>query len=83
VSHIQADRLCFTENQGQCGYMVLFKAETNGAVFYLCRDEVGYLFVRNTDELLEDDFSSEDDSFEFGGKSYHPHYKQEALLVKA
>lgn len=45
--------LAFTENQGQFGEKTLFKANAAGATFYFCKDEVAYLFVRNTDELVK------------------------------
>ena len=50
--------LAFAENQGQWNHKVLFRAEANGATFFFCNDEVAYLFVRDTDELLDDAASS-------------------------
>ncbi len=54
MKNLSAMPLAFTENQGQFGEGTLFKANSFGATFYFCADETAYLFVRNTDELLDD-----------------------------
>ena len=70
--------LAFTENRGQFDNRVVFKAEVNGAAFYFCKDEVAYLFVRSTGELIKDDIGFPDglpDDFPL------TKYEQEALLI--
>ncbi|MCP4580950.1 MAG: hypothetical protein GY839_04990 [candidate division Zixibacteria bacterium] len=71
--------LSFTENLGQCDSEIAYKAKTGGATFYFCRNEVAYLFVRNTDELLDDKTLNTD----IGDRSDKPQYKQESMMVKA
>ncbi|UCC80033.1 MAG: SBBP repeat-containing protein [Candidatus Zixiibacteriota bacterium] len=71
----------FTENLGQWGEKTLFKTETVGASFYFCKDEVAYLFVRKTDELMDED-SSIRKMMGMDDKFYRPPYKKEAVLVK-
>jgi len=80
MTNLSSMPLTFTENQGQFGEMTLFMANVGGATFYFCKDEVAYLFVRDTDELLEDDFGSVPD---IPGKINMPRYKKESLLIKA
>jgi len=41
--------LSFVQNQGQFEPEVLFRAQAGGAAFYFCKDEIGYLFLSNTD----------------------------------
>ena len=55
MTNMSSMPLAFTQNQGQFGDKTLFKANAGGATFYFCNDEVAYLFVRDTDELLEDE----------------------------
>jgi hypothetical protein len=84
MTNLSAGSLAFTENRGQWGEKTLFKAESGGATFYFCQDEVAYLFVRDTDELLEDDLGEEDFSpvpEETGMPGQR--YKRESLLIKA
>jgi YHS domain-containing protein len=45
----------FIENHGQFSGKALFKANFGGATFYFCRNEVAYLFVKDSKELLQDD----------------------------
>jgi len=72
--------LPFTENRGQWGEKTLFKAEAGGATFYFCRDEVAYMFVRNTGEIEESPYP---EMREITDKLYAPRHKKEALLIKA
>ena len=81
--NINARPLCFTENDGQFGEKTLYKAEAGGAAFYFCQDEVAYLFVRNTNELLDDIRNDETDARGLPDKFNQPRFKQEAMLVKA
>ena len=46
-----SDRLSFLKNDGQFGEKTLFKTESGGASFFFCKDEVAYLFARNTGQL--------------------------------
>ena len=82
-NNLKSQLLTFTENRAQWGDKTLFKAESGGAVFYFCRDEVAYLFTRDTDQLLNDDHLPLDDLSDFPSKFNHPRYKKEALLIKA
>jgi len=75
--------LAFTENRGQWGEKTLFKAEAGGATFYFCKDEVAYLFVRDTDELDESSTLRRQESLPDASPLDRPRYKKEALLIKA
>jgi hypothetical protein len=82
TTSLSAMPLVFTENRGQFGSKTLFKSDIGGATFYFCRDEVAYLFVRDSKEKIQD--NSNDSSIM--GKdidSAIPRYKQEGILVKA
>jgi hypothetical protein len=78
-SNLSAMPLSFTENRGQFGNKAMFKAEAGGATFYFCRDEVAYLFTRNTDQLEESLIPGSPGP---ENKFNHPRYKQEATLIK-
>ena len=80
MTNLASMPLAFTENQGQFGEKTLFKADAGGATFYFCKDEVAYLFVRDTNELLEDRHLSMTD---MPDKFDRPRYKKESLLIKA
>ncbi len=75
--------LAFSENRGQWGERTLFKANAGGATFYFCADEVAYLFVRDTDELLEDDSFRHPESQGMPDEIRRPRYKKESMLIKA
>ncbi|GEM_PF-1595686 len=75
--------LVFMENRGQFGDKAFFKAEAGGASFYFCKDEVTYLFVRDTDELVEEDFIPFAEMVSLPDEYLHPRYKKEVLLIKA
>ncbi len=80
LSNLSSMPLAFTENQGQFGEGTLFKANSFGASFYFCPDEAAYLFVRNTDELIENDLDSRQG---MADKFDRPRYKKESMLIKA
>jgi len=80
MSNLASQSMAFTENRGQWGDKTLFKAEAGGATFYFCRDEVAYLFIRDTDELEEPPYP---EIIEMPDKFDRPCYKKEALLIKA
>jgi len=82
LSNMSLIPLAFAENLGQFGDRALFKAETGGATFYFCKDEVVYLFVRNTNDLIEDDSRSIHKILEMSDELKKPHYKKETLTVK-
>ncbi len=71
--------LSFAENVGQFGEKTLFKAQTGGATFFFCKDEVAYLFVRNTNEpdKISEEFSSVPLRFR------NQRFKKESMLIKA
>ncbi|MEE9554856.1 MAG: hypothetical protein V3W18_11210, partial [candidate division Zixibacteria bacterium] len=75
--------LAFTENRGQFGDKTLFKANAGGATFYFCPDEVAYLFIRDTDELLEDEVFGRPEIPGMPGEMNRPRYKRESMLIKA
>jgi hypothetical protein len=75
-----AQPLTFVPNMGQWDSRVVYRTEANGAVFYFCRDEVDYMFVRNTDQLEESpetQLGIETDNLD------RAIYKKEAILIKA
>ena len=77
-----SSQLSFLQNAGQFGDKTLFKTESGGASFFFCKDEVAYLFSRNTDQLEENNpdpvnFLSHRMGFD------KPKYKRECLLIKA
>jgi hypothetical protein len=80
LNNLSNQALSFTENRGQWGDKTLFKAEDGGATFYFCRDEVAYLFVRDTDELEKSDFPEVHD---IPDKFDKPRYKKESMVIKA
>ena len=87
ATNLSAQPLAFTENRGQWGNKTLFKADAGGATFYFCRDEVAYLFVRDTDELEESPIDPlwaghgmPDDMLPGFDR---PRYKKEALIIRA
>jgi len=83
ITNLPSMPLVFTENQGQWGEKTLFKAEAGGATFYFCGNEVAYLFVRDSDELLEDELTLGRDITGIEDKFSKHRFKQEALLIKA
>jgi len=83
MTNMSAMPMAFTENLGQWGEKTLFRAEASGATFYFCKDEVAYLFVRDTDELLEDDHFPGQDMPGLDDRFSRPRYKKESLLIKA
>jgi len=83
MNTMKSQPLCFTENRGQWGDKTLFKAEANGATFYFCKDEVAYLFTRNTDEIDLDAKDPRENKPGFPAERKKIVYKKEALLIKA
>jgi hypothetical protein len=82
TTSLSAMPLVFTENKGQFGSKTLYKSEIGGATFYFCRDEVAYLFVRDSKEKIQDNSNNSS----IMGKDINsaiPRYKQEGILVKA
>ena len=78
---IYADQpLAFAENRGQWDERALFRAEAGGAIFFFCRNEVSYLFIRNSTEPEDRSLA---EIGETPGKSERPYHKREALLVRA
>ncbi|MCX6827698.1 MAG: SBBP repeat-containing protein [candidate division Zixibacteria bacterium] len=75
--------LAFTENRGQWGEKTLFKAEAGGAAFYFCKDEVAYLFTRNTNEIDQCAMDHRENMPGFPDEMRKPIYKKDALLIKA
>ncbi|MCP4631853.1 MAG: T9SS type A sorting domain-containing protein [candidate division Zixibacteria bacterium] len=87
LSSLTSMPMVFTENQGQWGDKTLFKAEARGVTFYFCKDEVAYLFMRNTDVLIEGGMAQLECG-EGGGLSHdfqneQSRYKKEAILIHA
>ncbi|MCP4584187.1 MAG: T9SS type A sorting domain-containing protein [candidate division Zixibacteria bacterium] len=84
TSNLSSLPLTFTENRGQWSDKTLFKTDAGGAAFYFCKDEVAYMFVRNTDELLEDSqLRRRQESHPDALLIDRPRYKKEVLLIKA
>ena len=97
MTNMSSMPLAFTENRGQWGEKPLFRAEAGGATFYFCKDEVAYLFVRDTNELEELPYDAvarhaepeamprgwRQESFPDAQSFEGPLYKKEALLIKA
>jgi len=76
--------LAFTENHGQWGEKTLFKAEAGGAIFYFCKDEAVYLFMRNTDELEDIPMETRHPvSDDLNDELNRLRYKKEAMLIRA
>lgn len=75
--------LSFVENRGQFGDETLFKAEAGGVTFLLSKDEVVYVFVRDTGELVEEDIIPFSNMVDLHDKLYQPRHKKEILLIKA
>jgi len=75
--------ISFTENHGQWGDKTLFKAEAGGATFYFCKDEVAYIFTRDTDELEESPLPKRAVMPGMPDKSDKPRYKKEIMLIRA
>ncbi len=78
---ISQGSIYFTENLGQFGEKTLFRGELGNVILYLCRDEAAYLFVRDTDELMEDDSHYGHD--DMNGIAERPRYKKEGMLLRA
>jgi len=74
--------LSFTENRGQFGGKTLFRAETKSAKLYFCHDEIACLLIRQTDELIENNFNTAGEEEDISGKSNRPIYKNEGILFK-
>ncbi len=74
--------LAFTENRGQFGDKPLFKAEAGGVSFYFCPDEAIYVFVRDTDELIEDNGTLMGLLSDMPDEFVRQRYKKETLLIK-
>jgi hypothetical protein len=72
--------LAFTENRGQWDERALFRVEIGGVAFFFCRNEVSYLFVRNTRESGNPPLARE---AEMPGGSEKPLHEKEAILIKA
>lgn len=83
LSSLSSMPLGFTENRGQFAEGVLFKAEAGGVSFYFYEDEVAYLFIRDTDELIEEEYPEFVEMRDMSEGFSVPKYKKEALLVKA
>ena len=87
ITNLSSKPLSFAENRGQWDQKVLFRAEAGGATFFFCNDEVTYLFVRDSDEVLEDAADQAGArhamSDAMPSKFDRPLYKKEALLIKA
>jgi hypothetical protein len=83
LTNLSSMPIAFTENRGQWGEKTLFKAEARGATFYFCRDEVAYLFVRDTNELLEEEFFPGNAPRGLDDRYSRSHFKKEAMLIKA
>jgi hypothetical protein len=84
MSKLALQPLCFTENCGQWDEKILFKAETGGATFWYCRDEVVFQFTRDTDKPTEDTIlhgsgkpTGMPDIFN------NPRYKKESMVFRA
>jgi hypothetical protein len=85
MTNLSSMPLAFTENRGQWDEKVLYRAEAGGATFYFCHDEVVYFFVRDTDELEEEQLSwtRRKESLPDAPPFERPRYKKEAMLIKA
>lgn len=72
--------LSFVENRGQFEPEVLFRAQAGGATFYLCRDQVVYLFLENTEESLHPASALSPERGVFADRSGKPGQKKGALI---
>jgi hypothetical protein len=83
MTNLMSIPLAFTENHGQFGGKTLFKTEVKGATFYFFRDEVAYMFVKDSGKLVQGEIRIWPD---FGGISEEidgSPFKKEAILIKA
>jgi len=80
MEDLASQPLAFTENRGQWDEKALFKAEAGGADFWLCRDEVVYQFIRNTDQLEEPPYP---EIREIQSKFDRPRFKKEQMVIRA
>jgi YHS domain-containing protein len=83
MSNLLSMPLAFTENRGQFGEKTMFKANAGGATFYFCKDEVAYLFVRDTDELIRDEIRIRSEFEGISDEKGGPRHQKEAMLIKA
>jgi hypothetical protein len=84
MTNLSAMPLSFTENRGQWDEKALFKAEAGGATFFFCKDEVAYVFARNTNELIDDGIPQRHDMPKgIPDKFNHPRYKKESMVLYA
>lgn len=74
--------LAFTENRGQFGDRTLYKAQTGGAAFYFCHNEAVYLFVRDTDIPIEENYEPYPSRRNSVHRFRRPAYKQERSMVR-
>ena len=75
LSNLSSMPLSFTENRGQWDERALFRAEAGGAAFLFCKDEVVYLFTRDTEELLDEGLPHAPHRPGMPDKFNHPRYK--------
>jgi hypothetical protein len=80
IDKLESQPVCFTKNMGQLGDKTLFKAEAGGAAIYFCRDEVAYLFSRNTDKVEE---VSPAKIAGLSNNLDNVRYNKESILIKA
>jgi hypothetical protein len=79
-TNLAAGSLVFTNNQGQFGDETLFKTSTGEVTFFFCRNEVVYMFARDTDEPIEENSHS---MLDMPMDIDRPQYKKESLSIKA
>jgi len=84
LANLASMPLAFTENRGQWDQRALFRAQAGGATFFFCKDEVAYLFSRDTDELIEAGMPHSHDMLKgMPDKFNHPRYKKESMVLRA
>jgi hypothetical protein len=81
MSNFPSRPLVFTENRGQWDSKALFKAEAGGTIFWFCKDEVIYQFIRDTDELIDNGMPEMPNGMP--DKFNHPRYKKESMVIRA
>jgi hypothetical protein len=83
LTNLKLMPLAFTENRGQWNEKALYKAEAGGATFWFCKDEVAYVFMRDTDEPLDDGLPHCLEMPGLRDKFNHPRHKKESLAIHA
>ena len=83
MNNLSSMPLTFTENRGQWDENALFRAEAGGAIFWFCKDQVVYQFMRDTDQLIESSISEDPNMQAMPDKFSYPRYKKESMVLEA